>query len=1379
MQQSSSFFGKIRLNSFALAENHDTTLWNVFKPHQDPTLISLSLAPSGTIYRSPLEVFQTLANNSTPQAIQELSQNMEDRYLSVVTRRSAAPDPCPNAETSGLDTYLPHGFLMVFSYFTASPSGLRTPFERHSIAVRTPFVLRDWHPSPNPTSTNAVHSLSSLRLCPGFVALERHSSRPGFASPNAIRSGIRFSVRPPQVGLGHAVALAEVKGKERTQVKIEPVGMTEQAEMLTVASLLPHKIESVMVQTWLDAPAEYKFHNVGASSVSIGGDYTNDNFGGEELETRRDIISLRRGRSLKSELSFAFVNDFANLSVGDNTSANPQVKEELDDDPAASLRAPPPANPSKRKAAPGGNTGASGKRRAATAPVKVSKRKAETDDNEDAPPAKRAKEEPLEWKQLGTSGIQIADIAYKADMIKKSPFAVVGSRVDIYFVITLLGKRETDYIRAWVPSNDKTAPNPPHIRFTIGNTTVLPAISDALVGARAGIQRQIIIPAEHAFGEVGLPASVPFATQKVTVSARTANDSIVLKAPSRVAKIAVVERGPDDLQVRLRAYLLGLQSTSVSSKGLVLLTCMKSRTAPKYYLCNCSECFQCISVCPGTQSVVKGRYLAGREYRKHVKQQNLIGVQIQPDLPQPDSFNSLNDNLPDPIEEFQRSIKERSSPSQSNRRQRRASSKPFDKPSDNFYAKLNAIQLRLNDYSRSALQGQLVFCIPPSTLPPSEMMENQLRLNESDEQNQTILNFERWINLTRNHVLNGPQNTVQIRIKKTVVLKELEQATSDLVGFKLSQWRQQRKSTKDKHRYKEIDTSNILSKNYSSWPPGVLLTYLLVVSLYILSHVLLKSASDVLPCIRGVLNLSSDEIHEDIPPIIDARTVLKRLSLAEPPHKAIACCPQCWAAYPFEPGKIGTLPLQCTARETSGSAECGTPIRKQTAQERDRVEKEFLYHDFKQWLAWMFCREDIADELEWDPLSDEERRAGVLNDIWDGSILRDLQGPGDADDRFVVKLPGERRLVFSFNYDSLNPYGNRASGKSVKITGMYLACLSLRRHIHFLVENVLLVGVIPGPDAPATSQVNHIIRLLVDDFLDLWYHGVYFTRTLRHTSGLRVRCAIVPIVCDLPTARQLSGNASATSEQQCNECDLPLSEVDNIDYRTWPIRSKKEHMRLASDWKNCATVKEQNAHWSQHHVRWSEFLRLPYWDPTKHVVIDSMHGFYLGLFNRHCCIVWGMDASKADSGGTNDEPSHIPKPLMDASRFLLRHGTKPSLQILGLDVLRQLCKDAGLRYSSRFTKKQLLDSLGVYRISKSWFDAEDNYLGDDGQASQPPDTVAKEAQIVFESATKSYISNQLRLPLARAICRLYLQLPNVDGLDLKSLKARIREERYQ
>ncbi|KAF9488586.1 hypothetical protein BDN71DRAFT_1353933, partial [Pleurotus eryngii] len=160
---------------------------------------------------------------------------------------------------------------------------------------------------------------------------------------------------------------------------------------------------------------------------------------------------------------------------------------------------------------------------------------------------------------------------------------------------------------------------------------------------------------------------------------------------------------------------------------------------------------------------------------------------------------------------------------------------------------------------------------------------------------------------------------------------------------------------------------------------------------------------------------------------------------------------------------------------------------------------------------------------------------------------------------------------------------------------------------------------------PSNSEINGCLRPLVDDLVTLWQYGIFLSRTPLHPLGLQVRCALIPLVCDLPAARQISGTASGANDGQCNECHIVRQDMENLDYKTWPKHDSKQHRNLATRWRDALSEKLQAKYFKESHVRWSELLRLPYWCPTRFVTVDPMHGFYLGMFQRHCRIVWGMD----------------------------------------------------------------------------------------------------------------------------------------------------------
>ncbi|KDQ22719.1 hypothetical protein PLEOSDRAFT_1050850 [Pleurotus ostreatus PC15] len=494
-----------------------------------------------------------------------------------------------------------------------------------------------------------------------------------------------------------------------------------------------------------------------------------------------------------------------------------------------------------------------------------------------------------------------------------------------------------------------------------------------------------------------------------------------------------------------------------------------------------------------------------------------------------------------------------------------------------------------------------------------------------------------------------------------------------------------------------------MKPSYLNFSPILLVSYLLAAALNTLSHLSMKATGDVLKGIRSIQSFGS-ETTETVPQ--DIRTVFKALPLLSPRSHAYACCPTCKAMYAFDPDEIAaTVPLKCTNRETPTDPECGSNLRAKTRAEREHAERTFLYQDFNHWIAWMFSREDIAKALDDDPYTRSDGEG--LKDIWDGEVLRDFNGPDGR--RFVIKLPNERRLVFSLNYDSLNPYGNRIAGKAAKISGLYMACLNLPRRLRFLVENIFLVGVVPGPDAPSKDQINHVLRPLVRDLLRLWTEGIFLSQTATHPNGLRVRCALLPVVCDLPAARQVSGLGDSGCGQPCSECKILLRELDDLDHHNWATRNCKEHRRIAAEWLSMDTEQKREVHFNKHFIRWSELLHLPYWDPTKHVVIDSMHGFYLGMLNRHCRIIWGMDHDVVDGDGitfdtTREPPAEV---HMSTAHHILRNGTVDALELCPPVILRQLCKDEGLRYSGRLTKKQLIESLVEYRKANGIIDSNE------------------------------------------------------------------------
>jgi hypothetical protein len=353
----------------------------------------------------------------------------------------------------------------------------------------------------------------------------------------------------------------------------------------------------------------------------------------------------------------------------------------------------------------------------------------------------------------------------------------------------------------------------------------------------------------------------------------------------------------------------------------------------------------------------------------------------------------------------------------------------------------------------------------------------------------------------------------------------------------------------------------------------------------------------------------------------------------------------------------------------------------------------YLYHDLKRWVGQLVCRPGMEEYLGRDVLA-EPPQPGTFRDIWDAPALRSFVG---HDGHLFMNRPGtEERLMFSLNMDGFNPFQNKVAGKKASMGAMYMVCLNLPPGLRYKVENMFLVGIIPGPHHPSLDQINHILRPLVDDLNDFWQHGVYYRKTVLHPEGRLIRCALGPLVCDLPAARQMMGFASFKKTNHfCSYCQLTHEEIENFDYREWKPRCSEEYRQYAEEWRDANSEEDREVKFEANGVRWSELLRLTYWDPIKFTLLDSMHTVFLGDLRHHCRDVWGMDVKFSDGDGISfDEQIPATEEEMQEGHKVLRMGTEAQLRDLKPCVLQQLCHETqSLRFAGSPKKKKLVQNL--------------------------------------------------------------------------------------
>jgi hypothetical protein len=150
-----------------------------------------------------------------------------------------------------------------------------------------------------------------------------------------------------------------------------------------------------------------------------------------------------------------------------------------------------------------------------------------------------------------------------------------------------------------------------------------------------------------------------------------------------------------------------------------------------------------------------------------------------------------------------------------------------------------------------------------------------------------------------------------------------------------------------------------------------------------------------------------------------------------------------------------------------------------------------------EWLGEMLCHPGMEDMME---CSLSPSLDGIMGNIWDAPGLYEIPGPKSLP--FICKCAdNEGHFLFSFNMDGFNPFQLKQAGRSASVMGLYMVCLNLPPEVCFKSENMFLAGIIPGPNKPSKEEINHFLRLLVDNLLKSYLDDVYYTQTWKFPKG--------------------------------------------------------------------------------------------------------------------------------------------------------------------------------------------------------------------------------------------------------------------------------------
>lgn len=271
-----------------------------------------------------------------------------------------------------------------------------------------------------------------------------------------------------------------------------------------------------------------------------------------------------------------------------------------------------------------------------------------------------------------------------------------------------------------------------------------------------------------------------------------------------------------------------------------------------------------------------------------------------------------------------------------------------------------------------------------------------------------------------------------------------------------------------------------------------------------------------------------------------------------------------------------------------------------------RARKTFYYYGFKAALTYFLRRPgflNICNSWEKRVMSDS-----LMHDIIDGRVWIEMFNELAMDGRT------SNLLGFLVNIDWFQPFKHISYSVGV----VYAVILNLPRDIRYKDDNVIIVGVIPGPSEPK-HDINSYLGPMVSELLEL-YSGLWFMTSLGRQF---IRGVLLCFSSDIPATRKAAGFVGLKGVKGCSRClkSFPTNSDRETDYsgfqrESWGKRANQEHRQYAYREFNAKTKAEKKVIERQYGARYSILFELPYYDCVRFVVVDIMHNLFLGTAKK-------------------------------------------------------------------------------------------------------------------------------------------------------------------
>ena len=150
---------------------------------------------------------------------------------------------------------------------------------------------------------------------------------------------------------------------------------------------------------------------------------------------------------------------------------------------------------------------------------------------------------------------------------------------------------------------------------------------------------------------------------------------------------------------------------------------------------------------------------------------------------------------------------------------------------------------------------------------------------------------------------------------------------------------------------------------------------------------------------------------------------------------------------------------------------------------------------------------------------------GYLGDIYNGRVWHEFQTESTL--KHFLETP--QFYLLTLNVDWFQPFTH----PQYSVGAIHLTVQNLPRSERYKEENVILVGIIPGPSEPSLTASSYLAPL-VQELQHAWNVGLHIK--IASNSVVTIRLALSCVTCDIPASGKVCGFLGRNALLGCNKC---------------------------------------------------------------------------------------------------------------------------------------------------------------------------------------------------------------------------------------------------